>query len=534
MLFSAQPETADYIARVQATGGSLSAATVQAVDKFVLRGKTDSWWPLMSIIGVTAGNTLTASQVQLKAAPGVTPIFVNFTADDYKEKIGIDPGGSNSTKYVDLNVTLAALGLSATSLSAAVWASYNATTDFRETQNLTEYGAMIADYPSVGNTTFGLQINQAGAELGTRSTGGHEANGVTLISVSTSGMVLWTNGVIYGGLVPATYSTSTTAGTINLLRCKLNDSTYTSSIPISFYSVGQALTTSVAVSFSNAITTLMRDLGRIPNLPNVMVLGDSISEGANASYPTESWPNKVARQMGFNQINVSRSGDQWLAANGNSPPLNAPGMVNKIADILTAAPNLVIIMAGTNDERGDTNTLGNPVTVASYQSTLITNINTLIKNNIGVVLVAPPFNTDISAVKAQAYNLAARTAAASTSISYVDAYNVMLAATASASTLLSDSVHPNTAGHAVIAAAVVQQLRQTSIGGSFSLSAGAATVTDPFSTSGSQVIFRLKTVGGTITTPPVATVFTGSFSVAAGVADTSTYSYEIKRSQPLP
>ena len=65
-------------------------------------------------------------------------------------------------------------------------------------------------------------------------------------------------------------------------------------------------------------------------------------------------------------------------------------------------------------------------------------------------------------------------------------------------------------------------------GGTFTCASGAATVADTYVNAGSQVFMTLKTVGGTVAAPFVATITPATgFTVTCGGSDTSTYNYLI-------
>jgi hypothetical protein len=65
-------------------------------------------------------------------------------------------------------------------------------------------------------------------------------------------------------------------------------------------------------------------------------------------------------------------------------------------------------------------------------------------------------------------------------------------------------------------------------GGTFTCATSAATVADTYTNAGSQVFMTLKTVGGTVAAPFVATITPGTgFTVTCGSSDTSTYNYLI-------
>lgn len=65
-------------------------------------------------------------------------------------------------------------------------------------------------------------------------------------------------------------------------------------------------------------------------------------------------------------------------------------------------------------------------------------------------------------------------------------------------------------------------------GGTFVCAGGTATVADAYTNAGSIVWTTLKTVGGTVAQPFVATITPGTgFTVTCGGSDTSTYNYLI-------
>ena len=73
---------------------------------------------------------------------------------------------------------------------------------------------------------------------------------------------------------------------------------------------------------------------------------------------------------------------------------------------------------------------------------------------------------------------------------------------------------------------------QTSVvdahGGTFTCATSAATVANTYVTANSVVLFSLKTVGGTVAAPFIATITTGTgFTLTCGAGDTSTYNYII-------
>lgn len=82
------------------------------------------------------------------------------------------------------------------------------------------------------------------------------------------------------------------------------------------------------------------------------------------------------------------------------------------------------------------------------------------------------------------------------------------------------SLNINTAGP--------QSARLPLNGGTFTCAAGTATVADTNTDAGSLIVMTLKTVGGTVAGPYVATITPGTgFTVTCGGSDTSVYNYII-------
>lgn len=84
-------ETWDYQARVLAAGGTIQAATLNAVDAFVDNTKASGVWQLLVDVGVFAGDQLTAALVKLKYPNGVQSTLTNigFLNGDYAVNTGL-------------------------------------------------------------------------------------------------------------------------------------------------------------------------------------------------------------------------------------------------------------------------------------------------------------------------------------------------------------------------------------------------------------------------------------------------------------
>jgi hypothetical protein len=90
----------DWEDRIIANGGTVSEATLDAADDFVVSTKATGVWALIRRFNPCAGNQLAASLVPLvKDVGSATDTNVNLVAGDYSEALGWQTDGA--TKYLD-------------------------------------------------------------------------------------------------------------------------------------------------------------------------------------------------------------------------------------------------------------------------------------------------------------------------------------------------------------------------------------------------------------------------------------------------
>lgn len=110
------PEAVDWATRVTANGGTVSTNTLAAVSKFCAdieaAGLRDRFYRLNLFCGNTDGS-LNAVRTPLYRGPSLsaaqvgnsTDTNVNFAQGDYAENVGLTPGISNATKYLDTGLS---------------------------------------------------------------------------------------------------------------------------------------------------------------------------------------------------------------------------------------------------------------------------------------------------------------------------------------------------------------------------------------------------------------------------------------------
>jgi len=95
-----EPETIAYKTRITDALGTIAAASLRAVNQFVVECKAANVWDSLVDVGVFAGTALTAALVKLKYPEGVAGLFTNnnFLSGDYTEATGLN--GNGTTKYL--------------------------------------------------------------------------------------------------------------------------------------------------------------------------------------------------------------------------------------------------------------------------------------------------------------------------------------------------------------------------------------------------------------------------------------------------
>lgn len=253
-------ETLSYYNRVMASGGSISDASLNAVEKFVQDCKNALIWDKLIEVAPFAGTNLNAALVKLIFAGGGASALtnVNFVADDYAET-GPNGGllGDGATKYLNTGFN------AQTMLPDNAHLSFYLRDDVVASGNRVLIGAInVSDQYWIGaltNTQSNTRLGQVAAAtlaqnmtkgfyLGSRSAanalklykdGALVASDTTAITHSKPNLNLFAFGFNTGG-VPGAYVPGRG----------------------SFYSIGHALNDAEALALHEAVRTLQRNLGR--------------------------------------------------------------------------------------------------------------------------------------------------------------------------------------------------------------------------------------------------------------------------------
>ena len=220
----------------------------------------------------------------------------------------------------------------------------------------------------------------------------------------------------------------------------------------------------------------VRDMRRAANnpypVPVAVFLGDSVTVGTGASDAAHRWVNIVAAATGYTPVNAGIAGTMLQNSVQNSVATVGAAAENNGRDtyhsrLTSYGPDWAIILYGLNDLR--LNDAG--FSVEAFESDLGEVVDGIVAQGTSanhIVIGSPPYmNPDFyasyapsnggSIEKHAAYVAACASVAAAKSTRYADVYAAML--NNGANTLIgADGIHPNNAGHAMIAATFLSVL----------------------------------------------------------------------------
>lgn len=174
-----------------------------------------------------------------------------------------------------------------------------------------------------------------------------------------------------------------------------------------------------------------------------VLVGNSIANGAGATNVIYSFANQVAAKNGVRMANYSVSGTTLVFHfAGDSSAIDR---LTRITPVYNGGSRFYISEYGTNDGYNINGTLDTAV----FRSSYYTLINQLTTNGwpANRIILFLPYNHNPNGVVLN--NLIANIALVK-GVGYIDVYNQMIAAGGDA-LLIADFIHPNNAGHAVIA-----------------------------------------------------------------------------------
>lgn len=253
-------EAITYRDAIVAAGATLSDASLDAVNAFVVTCKEKALWAKLLDVGVFAGSNLTAALVKLKHSGQATLTNNNFIAGDYAET-GANGGllGNGTTKFLGTGFN------ASTQLPDNAHLSFYMREDVVTTGNRIALGSLLANEQyfvgslvPASDTTGRLGQLAVGAQQAAPFTKGFLAvtrPSATSIRLSRNAAVVATNQGTVAHVKPNQQFYVWASHAIGIANAFL---------PVrgSFYSIGEALSDAEVLALYGAVQKLQLDLGR--------------------------------------------------------------------------------------------------------------------------------------------------------------------------------------------------------------------------------------------------------------------------------
>jgi len=224
------------------------------------------------------------------------------------------------------------------------------------------------------------------------------------------------------------------------------------------------ITEDQVIAITNAINALS-------GLTSIVAFGDSVTAGTGATDADHRWANIVADSLGAVLYNSGISSTVLQNSVQNSVPVIGAAAANNGRDTYATRvtfynPTYVAILYGLNDLR--LNDVG--FSDSNFSNDLGETVDAIVASGVSasnIIIGSPSYIPAASyalaspwdggtTVKHAAYVAACASVATTKGCKYADVYQAM--ADGGGDTLMADDYHPNDAGHAVIAAAILNAL----------------------------------------------------------------------------
>lgn len=255
-------ETLQYADRVAANGGSISQASLVAIDEFVRACQVAGIWSKFIEVGPFTGSNLNAAMVKLVYQPAAGSVLTNssFVSGDYVET-GANGGLlGDGTKFLNTNVQ-------ATTLPDNGHYSFYLREDLMSGGNKSFLGALDASNQYwMGALTPGaaVDLRYGALTLATASTTLNKGF-YTGVRESSTSLVYYRDGV---SLATASGATGTTKPAQAIYAWAFNSAGASGArlnARGSFYSIGQSLNATEVTALHNAVRTMQSALNRAVN-----------------------------------------------------------------------------------------------------------------------------------------------------------------------------------------------------------------------------------------------------------------------------
>lgn len=255
-------ETLQYADRVIANGGSISQASLVAIDNFVRACQVANIWSKFIEVGPFAGSNLNAAMVKLVYQPAAGSVLTNssFVSADYVET-GVNGGlNSDGTKFLNTNVQ-------ASTLPDNGHLSFYLREDVSSAGNRSLIGGLDASNQYwMGALTPGTSLDARYGALNSATASGLFSKGFyTTVREAANSLTYYRDGA---SLATSAAATGNTKPAVSMFLWAYNASGSSGgrlNARGSFYSIGQSLNASEVVALHNAVRNLQSALNRAVN-----------------------------------------------------------------------------------------------------------------------------------------------------------------------------------------------------------------------------------------------------------------------------
>ncbi len=453
-----EPEVTQYISDQTAVGSSLTSAEISALDALVVGLKNDGIWSKLLHVSCFRGTNLAGKLLKLKHTVGEGLSWTtvgSWATSSYWTGQGIT-NGTSTTEYLTSGFVPAAEGLSETNFSGGFF-QINTTLNFATTSS--SFWGPLA--PSVNGPQLGSKGSGTAVNYTVTSPPGIQA--LSLIAGATR---------VLDGFSRAKkdVNLNSTASATMALECALFAGYAGTAVNrvglgrIGFNFFGSTLTYAEMQQLASRINTFLVAIGAFVGWAgSFAAIGDSIAFGnglASATFQTQRWPYLVSQVLGRAEGNLGLNSG-FLSYDFTSSPYTRSG-INRYTDLALFTPAIVAMSLGLNDCRTKDTTVGgwDPALVAICQAnteTIITYLkSTLGLSNRHIAIMGIPYWNDAhyDATRVGGWIAGQQAAVAAAGGTFVDIWTAMVDNGGDA-LLAGDLLHPNAAGHQVIANAVL-------------------------------------------------------------------------------
>jgi lysophospholipase L1-like esterase len=444
--------TVDYVNAMTLAGDNVSTTARYAFNDFVLESRLEGSLPYIVFFAPNYGSKLSGAMVKFIVDDSGTRsmVPVNLSESDYVPYKGYNLT-SNTNKRVQTGLIPANNGLTKNNILLAA-----ATTDY--TLNSLPSGSLVGDNPPTGGNNISIEAGAKVIALGPKVVNVQVGNKRSILL----NVELATTANFFLGAGQFAYDTTTGAAGTGVLDSEVTlfqttgfGSIYRQIGSLSYVLFAKGMPKVMAKKLSVSLYRLYEKLGVIDSTGGVSVFfGDSITAAQSVTKATDAFSTLVSIATGTKELNLGMPGSELTRTQQN-----IVGGFQRYQDIFSMKISNLFIAYGANDMRGaDSTTNGDPVKIEDFGSKIETIIQDAKNAGIKTHVISPPYNTDASITKQNAYQARLALAAINKKVPFVDVFNAHLD-TGSTATYLSDSVHLNTAGHALAADAILTRLR---------------------------------------------------------------------------